>query len=181
MCRCGGANSADFTPRGAAGTLRAKPGGWRLGQSCCRYIQSMDRSSDPLHQLNWRQRTFLAWIATLIPRLIQAVERGAVQSRWTLGKRRLKRGGYCELALVAEDSSNKAPGQRRYSPEGRTAPESGGGGRRGLVHRSSPSQSPGPPRNDATHRFPLRRGLHWGAVESIACAEHRSRIVGFPL
>ena len=75
-----------------------------------------ERDRDDFRDLDRQQVRFLRWIGSLIPALLKAVARGAVESRWILGRRRLKDGRNVELSLVARAPDNEAGGG--YSPGG---------------------------------------------------------------
>ena len=75
------------------------------------------RSKTPdFKALSPRQVAYLKWIGTLIPALLKAVGRGAVESRWILGRRLLKDGRQAELSLVAR--APKDEGRGGYSKGG---------------------------------------------------------------
>ncbi len=73
-----------------------------------------ERDHDDIRDLDRQQVRFLRWIGSLIPALLKAVARGAVESRWILGRRRLKDGRNVELSLMARAPDKEAGGG--YSP-----------------------------------------------------------------
>ena len=60
--------------------------------------------------LSPRQVAYLKWIGTLIPALLKAVNRGAEESRWILGRRQLNDGRQAELSLVARAPKDEGRG-----------------------------------------------------------------------
>ena len=54
-----------------------------------------------LHQLTVEQRRFLGGVAAKIPRLIEAIQKGATTAQFKLGTRSLDDGRRIELELVA--------------------------------------------------------------------------------
>ena len=69
-----------------------------------------DRDHEDFRDLDRQQVRFLRWIGSLIPALLKAVARGAVESRWILGRRRLKDGRNVELSLMARAPDKEAGG-----------------------------------------------------------------------
>ena len=69
-----------------------------------------DRDPEDFRDLDRQQVRFLRWIGSLIPALLKAVARGAVESRWILGRRRLKDGRNVELSLMARAPDKEAGG-----------------------------------------------------------------------
>lgn len=74
------------------------------------YSNKPNQEPQDLHDLDHRQARFLRWAATLIPKLIKAVARGAIEWCWILGRRRLKDGRNLELLLVARSGRNRCRG-----------------------------------------------------------------------
>lgn len=77
--------------------------------------QRAGRTAKKFSDLTSRQKDFLLRIGMLIPALLRAVARGASESRWILGRRRLKDGRAVELSLVAKA---QRPNNGGYSPGG---------------------------------------------------------------
>ena len=75
-----------------------------------------ERDPEDFRDLDRQQVRFLRWIGSLIPALLKAVARGAVESRWILGRRRLKDGRNVELSLMARAPDKEADGG--YLPGG---------------------------------------------------------------
>lgn len=64
--------------------------------------RSSDKNRQDLKDLTPRQAAYLRWVGSLIRALLQAVERGSVDSRWIIGRRKLEDGRNAELTLVAK-------------------------------------------------------------------------------
>ena len=108
-----------------------------------------ERDGDDFRDLDRQQVRFLRWIGSLIPALLKAVARGAVESRWILGRRRLKDGRNVELSLMARAPDKEAGGG--YSPGGAGDAESQPDDTESVTDATPKVPSP-PPRHQSERR-----------------------------